>query len=528
MLRTQLYANPEGRFVHDVVLATCHRVPQGTAVVDPFAAGGPRRITYGELGEMVTQLARGLVAAGLKPGETVAILLFNCWEFVVACHAITLAGGISTPLNPSYRQREVCYQLEDSDAVMLISDGPLIAGIDLSGLKQLRAVYTIREHTPASSSFDSLLCPSQARLPSPDRDPKETIAALPYSSGTTGLPKGVMLSHFNLLANVYQMHGPGCMPVYDDGVALCFLPLYHIYGLNVVMNPSLITGGTLVLMPRFDLTRALQLLVSEQVTLLPCVPPVVNLMIQAAEQGLFPANHKLRWVKSGAAPLAAELSRRLKSVTGVTIAQGYGMTEASPVTHVGFTKPPLDNPCSIGHPVALTDCRIVDVTRTDSEVDSDCGQPGELVMRGPQMMLGYWQNPQATADVLRDGWYWSGDVARKDDLGLYYIVDRRKEMIKYKCFPVAPAEIEAALLEHPAVRDCGVIGRPDDCAGEVPCAFIVLRDGFVDSGKLKDELCAFVADRIASYKQPRDVRFVPAIPRNPSGKILRRELRNQL
>ncbi|HMK28603.1 MAG TPA: class I adenylate-forming enzyme family protein [Terriglobales bacterium] len=528
MLRTQLYANPEGRFLHDAVLAACRRVPQRTAIVDPFAPGGTRRITYAEYGELVTQLAQGLAASGVKPGDVVAILLANCWEYAAACHAITLAGAAPTMLNPSYREREVRYQLENSGAVALISDGPLVAGINLSGLPHLRAVYTIREHAPGTLDFHSLLRPCRAELPVPDRDPKETIAALPYSSGTTGLPKGVMLSHFNLMANIFQFHGPCSVPVYHDGVTLCFLPLYHIYGLNVVMNPTLVTGCTLVVMPRFEINRALDLLAAEQVTIMPCVPPVLNLLLQAAERGAFPAHHALRWVKSGAAPLAPELARRFTRATGLKIAQGYGMTEASPVTHVGFTEPPLDVAASIGQPVALTDCRIIDVTRADAEVEAACGQPGELVMRGPQFMLGYWRNPQATADVLRDGWYWSGDVATKDELGLYYIVDRRKEMIKYKGFPVAPAEIEAALLEHPAVSDCGVVGRPDECAGEVPCAFVVLREQFADSGALREELCAFVADRIAGYKRPREVRFVRAIPRNPSGKILRRELRNQL
>ena len=208
-------------------------------------------------------------------------------------------------------------------------------------------------------------------------------------------------------------------------------------------------------------------------------------------------------------------------LTGIQVCQGYGMTEASPVTHVGFLEPELYRPESIGQPLAQTECRVLN----ESGNEASAGEPGELVMRGPQFMLGYWKEPQATAAVLRDGWYWSGDVVTRDAGDFYYVLDRRKEMIKYKGFPVAPAEVEALLLEHPAVRDCGVVGRPDSAAGEIPVAFIVLREGFVACDRLQEELSGFVADRLTHYKQPREIHFVDAVPRTPSGKILRRELR---
>jgi acyl-coenzyme A synthetase/AMP-(fatty) acid ligase len=235
----------------------------------------------------------------------------------------------------------------------------------------------------------------------------------------------------------------------------------------------------------------------------------------------------LRWVKSGAAPLAPELARRFTELTGVLVCQGYGMTEASPVTHVGYLEPELYRPESIGQPLAQTDCRVVTGTDGD-ETEAASGEAGELVMRGPQFMLGYWNDPQATAAALRDGWYWSGDIVTRDGDDFYFVVDRRKEMIKYKGFPVAPAEVEALLLEHPAVRDCGVVGRADACAGEIPVAFIVLREGSVASSKLEEDLCGFVAERLTPYKQPRRIHFVDALPRTPSGKILRRELRKIL
>jgi acyl-CoA synthetase (AMP-forming)/AMP-acid ligase II len=522
MLRTELYANPAGLFLHDVVLASCRQFPRKTAIVDPSAN---RRISYSEYGEIVCSLARGFIAAGLRPGEVVAIFLPNSWEFCAAYHATTLAGGIPTLLNPSYREREVRYQLEDSGAAVLISDGLQLENLSLSRLPALRQIFTTRHPAVGSASFPDLLRPAAVTLPTPAEPSGRTLAALPYSSGTTGFPKGVMLSHFNLVANVFQLLGPHGTGFVRDDVILCFLPLYHIYGLNVVLNPGLILGATIVLLPRFHVPQLLGLLVSENVTTMPTVPPALNALAQVAEAGQFPEHHRLRWVKSGAAPLAAELARRFTALTGILVCQGYGMTEASPVTHVGYLEPPeLYKPESIGQPLVETSCRVLDLQ--DSEVV--CGEPGELVMRGPQFMLGYWKDAKATAAVLRDGWYWSGDIVRRDADDFFYVLDRRKEMIKYKGFPVAPAEVEAVLLEHPAVRDCGVVARPDLEAGEIPCAFVVLREGQSCDDAMKQALCGFVAERLTSYKQPREIRFVEAVPRTPSGKILRRELRKTL
>jgi len=338
-----------------------------------------------------------------------------------------------------------------------------------------------------------------------------------------------MLSHHNLIANVYQFLGPHATPLCAHDNILSFLPLYHIYGLNVMLNPALILGATLVLMPRFSPAQVASLMAEEAITMMPLVPPAMNALCLAAEAGQFPRDHKVRWVKSGAAPLAPDLPRRFTALTGILVCQGYGMTEASPVTHVGYLEPELYRPDSIGHPLAQTECRVIG--QADVEISAGdraevpAGEPGELVMRGPQFMLGYWKEPDATAAVLRDGWYWSGDIVTRDSEGFYRVVDRRKEMIKYKGFPVAPAEVEAVLLEHPAVRECGVVGRPDAATGEIPVAFVALRDGFMTDKKMEDELCVFVADRLTHYKQPREVHFVEVVPKTASGKILRRELR---
>jgi acyl-CoA synthetase (AMP-forming)/AMP-acid ligase II len=523
-MHRQLYADPTGKFVHQVVLDACERAGQRIVLVDtslvPF-----RRITGAEYVSMVEQVAHGFVAAGIRPGEIISIFLSNCWEYAVAFHAATLAGAVVTPMNPSYQQREARYQLENSDAAFLVTDGARIANIDLQGLPSLRRAFTTRNPAPGAEMFETLLRPVSAKLPAPDQDPTTALAALPYSSGTTGLPKGVMLSHSNLVTNVFQTLIPQELEGYGErDTMLTFLPLYHIYGLTVCMNVMLSVGATLVLMPRFDVDCALRLIAQEEITTVPCVPAVLNQFCAAVEKGLFPKQHHVKWVKSGAAPLSRELARRFPELTGIPIRQGYGMTEASPVTHLGSLAPEFYCPESIGFPVAETDCRIVG----ENGCEVDPGEIGELVMRGPQFMLGYLKAAEATDAVLRDGWYWSGDIARRDERGFYFIVDRRKEMIKYKGFPVAPAEVEAILMEHPAVGDCGVVGRADDSAGEIPCAFVVLRQGGPGSEPLKKELCQFVADRLTHYKQPRAVEFVGSIPRNSSGKILRRELRKLL
>jgi len=519
MLRTQLFADPAGRFVHDVVLQSCRQNGNKTALIDTSC---DRRFTFAEYGGALESVARGLISAGLAPGEVVAIFLPNSWEFAVTYHAATLAGGIPTLLNPAYREREIRYQLENSGAAFLISDAPLLDNVNLAGLPALRRVFTTRHAHTGCEEFASLLRPASAKFPEAARSPQETIAALPYSSGTTGLPKGVMLSHYNLVANVYQLLGRNGTPLNADDTMLCFLPLYHIYGLTVALTLSTTLGSTLVLMPRFDVQKLSALLVEEGVTMMPVVPPAMNAMCQAAEAGIFPKNHKVRWIKSGAAPLAPELARRFSDLTDIAVIQGYGMTEASPVTHAGYIAPPeMCRPASIGQPLVHTECRVLDLAGTDVPP----GEHGELIMRGPQFMLGYWKNPQATAAVVRDGWYFSGDIVRCDADGFYYVVDRSKEMIKYKGFPVAPAEVEALLLEHPAVRDCGVVAKPDADSGEIPCAFVVLREEFTASDALAKQLCDFVADRLAHHKQPREIRFVNVVPRTPSGKILRRELR---
>jgi long-chain acyl-CoA synthetase len=520
--RTRLYDNPAGKFLHDVVIAACQARGDKAALVDTSCSPAVR-ISYAGFADRVESAARGLIASGIRPGERIGIFLPNCWEFGVAFHAVLMAGAVPTTLNPTYREREVCYQLDTCDAVALISDGAQLSEMNLSGLAKLRNVFTTRRHWAGSQPFESLLkARPKISLPGPERDSQVALATLPFSSGTTGLPKGVMLTHHNMVANVYQTLIPGEEgAITDADVMLCFLPMYHIYGLTIGLNLSLIRGCTLVLMPRFDCDTSLSLIAQERISIALCVPPALLAYCHAAEQKKFPTDHHLKWVKSGAAPLSGELARRFHSLTGVPIRQGYGMTEASPVTHLGFLDPPRYRPESIGGPVAMTDCLVVDENGNEAKQ----GELGELVMRGPQFMLGYWKSPEATDAVLRDGWYWSGDVVRVDEQGQYHVVDRRKEMMKYKGFSIAPAEVESVLLEHPAVRDCGVVSRVEADGEETPCAFVVLRPDELEIAHTTDRVLAFLGERLAGYKVPREIHFVASIPRTPSGKILRRELK---
>ena len=522
-VRTGLYADPEGKFLHDVILEACEKYAEKTAIVDTSCTPA-RRVTYAEYGELVERTARGLVGAGIRPGDRVGIFLSNCWEFGIVFHAATMAGATPTTMNPTYREREVRYQMGISEAVALISDASLLKDLDLSGLPALRKVYCTRCAGPSGTEPLSNLYEYGGKdvVPEPQHDSRITLATLPFSSGTTGLPKGVMLSHHNIVANVYQTLTDGEMgSVTDADAILCFLPMYHIYGLTVGLNMGLIRGCTVVLMPRFDCEGSLRIAVEEGITVNLCVPPALLAYCHAADQGEFPREHEIRWAKCGAAPLAPDLARRFTEATGIPIRQGYGMTEASPVTHMGFLDPRYYRGDSIGGPVALTECKVLD--ENQNEVAQ--GELGELVMRGPQIMLGYWKAPEATEAVLRDGWYWSGDVVRVDEQGLYYVVDRRKEMMKYRGFSIAPAEVESVVLEHPAVRDCGVVSRVDEAGEEIPCAFVVLRESYLETEETSNGLREFVGTRLTNYKVPREIHFVQSIPRTASGKILRRDLK---
>jgi len=342
----------------------------------------------------------------------------------------------------------------------------------------------------------------------------EDLVALPYSSGTTGLPKGVMLTHRNLVANIKQMEGLDYF--FETDTLICVLPLFHIYGLVVVLNMGLYTGATIVTMPRFELEAFLKTAQDYNVSLAHLVPPIVLGLSKhpIVDEYQLP---KLRTIFSGAAPLGEELTRACMDRLGCQIRQGYGMTETSPVTHSSPAPPFNIKFGSVGVCAPSTECRIVSL---ETGEDLPPMERGEVCVRGPQIMLGYLNKPEATASTIdEDGWLHTGDIGYADHDGHFFIVDRAKELIKYKGFQVPPAELEAVLLTHPCVADAAVIPCRDDEAGEVPKAILVLKTETTEA-----EILDFVSERVAPYKRIRYVEFIEQIPKSPSGKILRRVL----
>jgi acyl-CoA synthetase (AMP-forming)/AMP-acid ligase II len=417
----------------------------------------------------------------------VAILSPNCPEYAIAFHAIASVGAAATTINPIYTKDEVAHQLTHSGAKLTIAP----EGRDLS--------------------FDDLLAGDPAAAPE-HRPAPEDLAALPYSSGTTGLPKGVMLTHRNLVANVLQTMA--VQPIYPEDTLAGVLPLFHIYGMSVVMNGVLRQGATVVLMPRFDLEQFLGLIEEHRITKAHLVPPIILALAKhPAVEGADLSS--LAFVNSGAAPLSAELAAAASERIGCPVVQGYGMTETSPVTHTTPIEEGRNRPGSIGVAIPSTEFRFVSVETGEETAE------GELCVRGPQVMKGYLNDEESTANTIdEDGWLHTGDVGRADDDGYVFLVDRVKELIKYKGFQVAPAELEAVLVEHPAVADAAVVASPDEEAGEVPKAFVVLSDADADAEEIK----AFVAEKVAPYKKIRRFEVVDEIPKSASGKILRREL----
>lgn len=471
-----------------------------------------RTMTAGEMITQIQRLAGGLTERGVLPGGTVAILAPNMPEYPVVFHGVAWGGGTVTTINPTYTAPEIAYQLADAGAVMLITV-PAFADIAHQAAQgtQVRDIVVIGGQVGLTLA-DVMGQPLHAQVPV---DPDSHIVVLPYSSGTTGRPKGVMLTHRNLVANVTQAGAVSGLTA--DDVAIAFLPFFHIYGMTVLMNLFLQQGAKLVTMPRFDLELFLRLIETHRATRLYIVPPVALALAKHPLVDQYDISSVVE-IFSGAAPLGAETERAMAARFEARAVQGYGMTELSPISHMTVATDVRHG--SSGQAVPLTECRIVD---PESLADLPPGVEGELWIRGPQVMKGYLNNPQATAETMtQDGWLRTGDLAIIDADGFMFIRDRLKELIKVKGFQVAPAEVEAALCNHPAVADAAVIGRPDEEAGEVPVAFVVAAAGStLDVAVLR----AHVAACLASYKHPAEYRFVESVPKSASGKILRRELR---
>lgn len=493
-----------------LVLRRAEELSDKPALIDGLTG---RVVTYGELAEMIGRAAAGFNERGLKKGEVVAIYSPNLPEYAVAFHAVTTLGGIVTTLNPLCTAEEVAKQLNDARAKFLITVPQLMdKAAEAAQASSVQEIFVFGE-AEGATPFASLL-QSAGHVPEVKINPREDVVALPYSSGTTGVSKGVMLTHYNMVANLCQMSV--AESVREEDILIAVLPFFHIYGMNVLLNSGLYKGTTIVVLPRFELEQFLETMQRYSITRAHLVPPIILALAKHPAVDRYDLS-KLQLIMSGAAPLGADLTAECCNRLNCVIKQGYGLTETSPVSHMCPEDPERIKPGSVGPVVSNTECKIIDL-ETGEELGHN--REGEIYTRGPQVMKGYFNRPDATENAIdNEGWFRTGDIGYADEEGHFYIVDRAKELIKYKGFQVAPAELEAVLLTHPAIADAAVIPSPDEEAGEVPKAFVVLK-GEASEQEIKE----FVSERVAPYKKIRKVEFIEQIPKSPSGKILRRLL----
>lgn len=499
--------------ITEYVLRRAEELGEKPALID-----GPtgRTYTYRQLPGLIKRLAAGLAAHGLRKGDVFAIYTPNLPEYVLAFHAVASLGATTTMVPPLFTDEEIIKQLRDSGAKFLLTIPQLLGKArEVAQASGIRKVFVIGE-AEGAVSFASLLDNVDPETPV-HIAPQEDVAALPYSSGTTGFPKGVMLTHWNLVAMLCQLEASEGFS--QDDTLVCVVPMYHLYGLHVVVNQGLSQGATIVTLPRYDLDQFLQALEQYKVTIAPLVPPLVLALARAPQLGRHDLS-ALRLIHCGAATLADNIAQACTVRLGCPIRYGYGLTEVSPLSHASLANPRKHKPGSVGYCLPNTECKIVDYTN-GAELGAD--QQGEICVRGPQVMKGYLGNPEATAEMIdAEGWLRTGDVGYCDTEGRLFVVDRIKELIKTNGRQVAPAELEAILLSHASIADAAVIPAPDEKAGEVPKAFVVLRDEANDT--IGEEIMDFVAGRVAPYKRIRSVEFVSEIPKSPAGKILRRVL----
>ncbi len=477
-----------------------------------------RQLTYKELDELTGKLAAGIRNLGIEAGDRVMLFLTNSLEFIIGYYGILKAGGTVTTANPLYRQVELRHQLNDTEAKALITNRdlyPLVKEVQTE--TQLRVVILTDAEENGAISLGQILEKYPPTPPTFTVRPKDDVAVIVYTGGTTGLPKGVLLTHYNLVANAMQ--NAAWFGWSDKDVIMGLLPFYHSWGGCTCINSPIYSGARVIILPRFDAEELLMRVEREKATVIYGAATMFAALVNSPVITKYDLS-SLRYVKAGAMPIPPEIRERWERLTGVKMDLGYGLSEASPETHNSPLKKIKSG--TIGIPVMDTDARIVDEETGETELPP--GQMGELVIQGPQVMKGYLNRPEDTREALRNGWLYTGDLAMMDEEGYFRILDRKKETIKYKGYTIAPAEVEAVLYEHPTVKECAVVGKPDPVVGEVPKAYVVLNEGFTVD---KEELINFCADRIAPYKRIREVEFIEEIPKTPVGKVLRRVLRDR-
>ena len=515
--------------LHELLRDSAKKHPKISAITN-----FEREITYSELDLLSDQFASGLAALGVRKGSRVAVFLPNIPQFIIAYFGILKAGAVITAISPMHKERELTYQLNNSTAeiiVVLDSLYPIVENV-WRNTKLKKVVFTNMEEYASKQKVVSKLQASnvysfqelmkhQSKPPQVEINVREDLAALQYTGGTTGKAKGAMLTHLNLVSNAVAF-GAWIKAAAED-TFLVALPLFHIYGMTTSMNVPVSVASKMVLLPRFDPSAVLESIQKHRVTIFCGVPTMYSILLANPELGKFDLT-SIRVCISGASPLPPQVQSEFMQITGGFLAEGYGLTEASPVTHCN----PVDKTMrtvrvgSIGLPLPDTNARIVDVETGKKTLEP--GKTGEIAIKGPQVMKGYWRNPKETRLVLRAGWLLTGDIGRMDLDGYFYITDRKKDLIKYKDFSVYPREVEDILYEHPAVKLCAVVGKPAPVVGEIPKAFIVLKDG----AKASDaEIMAFVQEKVASYKAVREVEFREILPISAAGKVLRRILQDE-
>lgn len=523
----------------DLLAATATKSARQTALVY-FGA----EITYAQLLEHVNRFAAGLQALGVAKGDRVALLMPNCPQFVIAYFGALRAGAVITATSSMYTAREAAHQWNDAGAVVVVADRRLyhvVEGARPHLTTVRRVVLTgMREYYPHHfKKLCGLLKKSSAiRLPDDPARPVEwsellrhspkprphglqqsDIACLQYTGGTTGTSKGAMLTHANLVINACQANAWLMADLkLDRPTTVAALPMFHIYAMTCVMIATIELGGRIIILPRFELRAALNVIRKYRPTIYHGVPTMYVAFNNAPDVQRY-GFHSLRVCMSGGAPLPVEVRQKFEALTGGKLVEGYGLTETSPVTHIN---PPmgLRKSGSMGLAIADTDARIMDLDTGKREVP--VGEIGEIAIRGPQVMKGYWNKPDETALVLRDGCLFTGDIAKKDEDGYFYIVDRKKDLIIAGGYNIYPREVEEVLFEHPKIKEAGVIGVPDPYRGETVKAFVVVKEGMTLT---PDEVIVFCRERLAAYKVPRQVAFIDALPRSGVGKYLRRELK---